>query len=98
MSNLRSSHYSEYQYLLYKIIEEKQKSGMGYRKIARWLNENAYKTIRGHEFKNTHVFSILKKKKLRDKRLNSSHKFEIQNMHLIMLATPMILENKNENL
>ena len=58
MSNLWSSRYSEYQDLLYKIIEQKQKSGMGYRKIARWLNENAYKTVRGHEFKNTHVFSI----------------------------------------
>ena len=97
-SNLWSSHYSEYQDLLYKIIELKQKSGMGYCKIARWLNENAYKTTRGHEFKNTHVFSILKKKTLRDKRLNSFHKFEIENMHLIMLETPMILENKNENL
>lgn len=70
---------------------------MGYLEIAHWLNENAYKTIRGHEFKNAHVFSILKKKKLRDKRLNSSHKFEIENLLLIMLETPMILENKNEN-
>ena len=42
---------------------------MGYRKIAQWLNENGYTTPRGHEFKNTHVFSIFKKKKLRDKRL-----------------------------
>lgn len=98
VSNLWSSHYSEYQDLLYKIIEQKQKSGMGYRKIARWLNENAYKTIRGYEFKNTHVFSILKKKKLRDKRLNNFNINEIENMRLIMLETPMILENKNENL
>jgi len=62
------------------------------------LNENAYKTIKRHEFKNTHVFSILKKKKLRDNRLNKFHKFETENMHIIMLETPMILENKNENL
>jgi len=73
-------------------------SGIGYRRIAYWLNEHGYTTPRGHEFKNTYVFSILKKKKLRDKSLNSLHKFEIENMHLIMLATPMILENKNENL
>ena len=72
-------------------------SGIGYRRIAYWLNEHGYTTPRGHEFKNTHVFSILKKKKLRDKRLNSSHKFEIENLLLIMLETPMILENKNEN-
>ena len=98
VSNLWSSRYAEYKDLLYKIIEQKQKSGMGYRKIARWLNENACKTIRGHEFKNTHVFSSLKKKKLRDNRLNNLHKFGIENMHIIMLETPMILENKNENL
>ena len=98
VSNLWSSRYSEYQDLLYKIIEQKQKSGMGYLKIACWLNENAYKTIKRHEFKNTHAFSILKKKKLRDNRLNNFHKFEIENMHIIMLVTPMILENKNENL
>ena len=73
-------------------------SGMGYRRIAYWLNEHGYTTPRGHEFKNTHVFSILKKKKLRDKRLNNINKFRIENMHLIMLETPMSLENKNENL
>ena len=71
---------------------------MGYRKIACWLNENAYKTIRGHEFKNTHVFSILKKKKLRDKRLNIRHKFEIKNTSLIVLDTPMMLEGENEDI
>ena len=45
VSNLWSSHYSEHQALLYKIIEQKQKSSNGYRKIARWLNENAYKNV-----------------------------------------------------
>ena len=34
---------------------------MGYQKIAQWLDKNAYKTMRGHEFKNMHVLSILKK-------------------------------------
>ena len=42
---------------------------MGYRKIAQWLNENGYTTPRGHEFKNTHVFSILKKKKCKTEKL-----------------------------
>ena len=73
-------------------------SGKGYCRIAYWLNEHGYNTPRGHEFKNTHVFSILKKKKLRDKRLNNINKSRIENMHLIMLETPMILENNIENL
>ena len=32
---------------------------LGYKKIAYWLNQNQYKTPRGHEFKNNHVHSIL---------------------------------------
>ena len=72
--------------------------GIGYRRISYWLNEHGYTTPRGHEFKNIHVFSILKKKQLRDKRLNNVNKLRIEIMHLIMLETPMILENKNENL
>ena len=56
--------YSEYQELLYSIIKQKHKSGMGYRKIAQWLNENAYKTMRGHEFKNTHAFSFFGKEEI----------------------------------
>ena len=71
---------------------------MGYRKIAQWLNENGYTTHRGHEFKNTHVFSVLKKKKLRDKRLNNRHEFEIKNTSLIVLKTPMMLEGENEDI
>ena len=42
---------------------------MGYRKIAQWLREKGYKTPRGKRFFNTHVYSILKKKRLRDERL-----------------------------
>lgn len=71
---------------------------MGYQKIAQWLDKNAYKTMRGHEFKNTHVLSILKKKKLLDKRLNIQHKFEIKNTSLIVLETPIMLEGENEHI
>jgi hypothetical protein len=42
---------------------------MGYRTIAQWLNKNTHKTMTGHEVKNTYIFSILKKKKLREGRL-----------------------------
>jgi len=97
-SHLWYSHYSDYQESLQHLIKTMHDSGIGYRRIAYWLNEHGYTTPRGHEFKNTHVFSILKKKKLRDKRLNNINKSRIENMHLIMLETPMILENKNENL
>jgi hypothetical protein len=42
---------------------------MGYRKIAKHLNELGIKTIRGNEWKNTTVFSVLKRNRERLNRL-----------------------------
>ena len=62
-------------------------SGIGYRKIAQWLNAHGYKTPRGFEFKNTHVFSILKKKKVRDERQNKRYELEMGKLSMILLDT-----------
>ena len=97
-SHLWYSHYSDYQESLHHLIKTMHDSGIGYRRIAYWLNEHGYTTPRGHEFKNTHVFSILKKKKLRYKRLNIRHKFEIKNTSLIVLEIPIMLEGENEHI
>ena len=56
--NLHIARLSDYQDELHDKIKELHDSGLGYRKIDYWLNENQYKTPRGHEFKNTHVHSI----------------------------------------
>ena len=61
--------YSDYQIELHDIIQNLHDEGLGYRKIAVWLNENGYQTPRGKRFFNNHVYSILKKKRLRDERL-----------------------------
>lgn len=55
------------------MIKNLHDRGLGYRRIACWLNDNGYKTPRGKEFKNTHVFSILKKRRLREERINKSY-------------------------
>ena len=77
--NLLVAPYSDYQQFLHDTIKELHDGGMGYRKIAEWLRERGYKTVRGKRFYNTHVFSILKKKRLRDERLSSipEDRFEI---------------------
>ncbi len=62
-SHLKKIRYSNYQQELLKLIKEKHNFEMGYRRISKWLNENGYKTTRGHKFKKTHVYSILLKKK-----------------------------------
>ena len=70
------SNYTSYQSLLYKLVLRLQVRGLGYRKISQYLNNNGYKTIRGCQFKNTHVFSIIKKGNLRKERIENlkSHK------------------------
>ena len=58
---------------------------MGYRRISDWLNEHGYKTPRGHKFKNTHVFSILKKKRVADQRMQKSFEPKVENLILKLI-------------
>ena len=68
--NLNIKQLSYYQDELHDKIKELHDSGLGYRKIAYWLNENQYKTHRGYDFKNNHVHSILNKRRIRNERIN----------------------------
>ena len=79
---LKKNRYSPYQQELWEIIKEKHDSGMGYRRISYWLNEHGYKTPRGHEFKHTHVFSILKKKRISDERMRKRYQPVIRNIRI----------------
>ena len=54
-------------YLLIKYLHEEE--GLGYRKISQKLNSWGIKTHRGKEWFNTSVFSVLKRKHQRDKRV-----------------------------
>ena len=56
------------------MITELHSGGLGYRKIAKRLNEMGIRTTRGKDFFPASVHSILKKKKIRDERINQ--KFE----------------------
>jgi len=55
---------------------------MGYRRISYWLNEHGYKTFRGHKFKNSHVYSILKKKRIIDEKMYKRYKPKIEDLTL----------------
>ena len=57
---------------------------MGYPRISYWLNKHGYKTPRGHEFKNTHVFSILKKKRIADERMEKRFEPKIENLKIFL--------------
>jgi hypothetical protein len=73
-NQLWHTHYSPYQSFLHNKIKQLKAEGLGYRKIAKRLNEENIKTSRGNTFYSSSVYSILKKKKIRDERLNK--KFE----------------------
>ena len=78
--------YTEQQHQNYELIKSLHDGGMGYRKIARYLNEQGIKTVRGNTWKNTQVFSVLKKYRLRQVRIDKvrlkEHKMEIGKFEL----------------
>ena len=81
-SNLNNYFYSEHQQYLYDTIKELHGKGLGYRKISNWFNERDIKTPRGSEFQGNYVFSILKKGRIREERINQESKWEIKNVKL----------------
>ena len=61
---------------------------MGYRKIAHYLNERNIKTARGNSFKNTQVFSVLKRYRERQSReefRQTSSDIEFGKMELVWM-------------
>ena len=67
---LWSRPYSDYQFFLHNKISELRKQGLGYWRISNILNKEGILTVRGKVFTNSHVHSILKKKNIREERLN----------------------------
>jgi len=65
------SNYNEYQEYLYDLCKDLHESGLGYRKISYFLNENEILSSKGCILKNNHVYSILKKGQIRLDRLKS---------------------------
>ena len=64
------------------LIKNLHKKGLGYRKISNWFNERDIKTPRGSEFKGNYVFSILKKGRIREERLNKESDWKIGEVKL----------------
>jgi len=87
--NLNNYFYSEHQQYLYDTSKKLYGEGLGYRKISNLFNELDIKTTRGNEFKGNYVFSILKKGKIREERLNTESKWKIEKVKV--LTEPVII-------
>ena len=65
--------YSKYQFFLYQTITEQREKGETFDQIAEWLNKKGYLSVRGRKFKGNHVQSIVKKKRLKDEKLEKEY-------------------------
>jgi hypothetical protein len=65
--------YSKYQFFLYETITEQRDKGKTFDQIAEWFNDKGYLSVRGKKFKGNHVHSIVKKKRLKDEKLEREY-------------------------
>jgi hypothetical protein len=66
--------YSPEQEKIFQKIKSLHQSGLGYRKIAHKLNEENIKTHRGKKWGSNNVYSVLKRYKEREERLEFINK------------------------
>ena len=72
-SPLNLPRYSQYQFFLYETITGQREKGRTFDQIAEWLNKKGYLSVRGKKFKGNHVHSIVKKKRLKDEKLEREY-------------------------
>ena len=66
-------HYTEYQYFLYDTISELREKGITFNQIADHLNKKKILSVRGKQFRGAHVHSIIKRKRMRDEKLERDY-------------------------
>ena len=65
--------YSQYEFFLYETITAHREKGKTFDQIAEWLNKKGYLSVRGKKFKGNHIHSIVKKKRLKDEKLEREY-------------------------
>ena len=58
---------------MYQTISEHREKGKTFDQIIEWLNEKGYLSVRGKKFRGAHVHSIVKKKRLKDEKLEREY-------------------------
>jgi len=100
-SRLWDSPYSEYQEYLFARVRKYRESflpPLSYLKIAKVFREEGLLTHSGKEFKATHAFSIYKKGKVREERLNRPDIVEVSPFTISPLPVSFYRElNKSKN-
>ena len=78
----KTSHYTDYQQKLYDEVKRlKEIEGYGYRRISYILYEKGFRSIRTDSIlKNNYIYSIYKKGKVREQRINRDFKTVIKDI------------------
>jgi len=80
-SNLWLPPYTDYQKELFDLIRKyHDELGWNFKQISDWLNQNHYKTPRGHTFRQNHVWSIYQKKTRSIQRFSREYEDVITDM------------------
>ena len=81
----KTLHYNSYQQKLYRLIKFlKEERGIGYRRISHILTERGYRSIRTNSIlKNNYIYSIYKKGKVRESRIERSFDSKIENIEYL---------------
>jgi len=95
--NLNVPLYSEYQFFLYETITAQRKKEKTFDQIAEWLNQKGYLSVRGKKFRGAHVHSIVKKKRLRDKKFEKEYLEVRSDFHLDIFDRTLINMVKSDD-
>ena len=74
ISEQNPNKFSEKQYSRYRLIKTLHENGLGYRRIASYLNEKGFTTENGHIWKSNYVYSVLKRFSERQERIKFRNK------------------------
>ena len=80
----KTSHYTDYQQKLYDEVKRlKEVEGYGYRRISYILYEKGFRSIRTDSIlKNNYIYSIYKKGKVREQRINRDYETEVDDINV----------------
>jgi len=78
----KTSHYNSYQQKLYRLIKFlKEERNIGYRRISNILFDKGFRSIRTNSvLENNYIYSIYKKGKIREDRINRNFETKITNV------------------
>ena len=65
--------YSQFQFFLYETTIAHREKGKTFDQIAEWFNKKGYLSVRGKKFRGAHIHSIVKKKRLKDEKLEKEY-------------------------